>query len=340
MSKQNITYNRTKQQNTILDLEEKYMQMIKNIITSQTFIKDLKKIELRTQEYYDTLQEIWGKKNKIKEASERLLRYHIYNYFNNIVSFYPTPISCDVALELNDVILNVDVKTIDKVGNSGELNSTQFEHNQTSFLNKSIDANGSFPGFKLKANLQTADSYTKKPIISYLVKICYADDGKGIFNILNDPNYPTLVLTCLPNGLLSTLFDNDLFLNFKDYVYYKASDGNYYKPKVITTTDDYNSLSIESKFIKIENQTHIPNTWEKIIGNTKLGYFDTEKEQLWYTVSRKVGNHKNINLEAVKFGNTARFNDTWLTNRYNSKNNSWLGIEKIYKLFDVLEDII
>ena len=81
MSKQHIDINRTNIQNNILDLEEKYMNIIEKIVTSNSFLEDLKNIESETQEYYEILQEVWGKKNKIKEASERLLRHHMYTTF-------------------------------------------------------------------------------------------------------------------------------------------------------------------------------------------------------------------------------------------------------------------
>ena len=51
MSEQNIGYERTKIQNQILDLEEKYMNIIEKIITSPVFLADLKHIEEETQEY-------------------------------------------------------------------------------------------------------------------------------------------------------------------------------------------------------------------------------------------------------------------------------------------------
>ena len=122
---------------------------------------------------------------KVKEVSERLLRHHIYLKFSGYEKFYSSPISCDIALELDDVILNIDVKTIDKIGNSGELNSTQFEHNQTSFLNEKVLKSGPFPGFSVKSNLQSIDPRTHKPLLTYLIKIGYSDDGKGIFNFIN-----------------------------------------------------------------------------------------------------------------------------------------------------------
>ena len=39
-------------------------------------------------------------------------------------------------------------------------------------------------------------------------------------------------------------------------------------------------------------------------------------------------------LYAVKFGNTARFNDEWLKWRYDSSDKFWCGEIKHYKLYD------
>lgn len=44
MSEQNIEYERTKIQNQILDLEEKYMHIIEKIVISPVFLSDLKHI--------------------------------------------------------------------------------------------------------------------------------------------------------------------------------------------------------------------------------------------------------------------------------------------------------
>ena len=255
MSEQKTDIQRTRLQNTILDLEKKYMDILERIICNDVFTNDLKNIEQEKQEYYEILQEVWGKKNKIKEASERLLRHHMYTNFPNATKFYPSPISCDIALELNDIILNIDVKTIDKIGNSGDLKTTQFEHNQTSFVNKPVLASGSFSGFKVQSNLKSIDPRTQKPILTFLVKIGYSDNGEGDFHLLNSSEYPSLILTCLPNGALSNLFNNDLFANFKDYIYYEQHNGLEYKPRHITTREEYSCLDLNGKFIKIESKT-------------------------------------------------------------------------------------
>lgn len=334
MSEQNTTYTRTEIQNRILDLEKKYMEILNGIFTSDRFIADLKKIEADTQEYYDLLGDIWGKKNKIKEASERLVRHHMYTSFDNVENFYPFPISCDIALETEDIILNVDVKTIDKIGNSNELTTTQFEHNQTSFINDPVLATGSFNGFMVKSNLQTFDPRTSKPVLTYLIKIGYSDDGHGTFRLINETSKPSLVLTCLPNGVLSDLFDRDLFSNFKDYIYYDVHDGEYYRPRYITSKDEFLSLTTNTKFTKMESVTDIPENWERIsYSNGKVGYFDLENKILWYAIQKKKQNHWDIYLTAVKNGNTARFNDEWLEKRYDSSNQRWFGEIKHFKIY-------
>ena len=334
MSKQNIDIARTPTQNKILDLEQKYMKIIEDIVTSNSFIEDLKHIEKETQEYYEILQDVWGKKNKVKEVSERLLRHHIYLKFSGAERFYSSPISCDIALELDDIILNLDVKTIDKVGNAGELSSTQFEHNQTSFVNEKVLASGSFPGFVVKSNLNSVDPRTNKPLLTYLVKIGYSDDGHGIFKFINSSDYPSIVVTCLPNGSLSNLFENNLFSNFKDYTYYDTVSGVYYKPKYITSKSEFISLTESAKFNKIEQQVDIPETWKKVTWSSKVGYYDSDKKVVWWTVEKKKDNHWDIYLMAVKNGNTARFNDSWLEERYNSKNEKWCGEHKYFKVYD------
>ena len=331
MSEYNTSYGRTPIQNKIVDLEKKYMDKLEAVFTSPDFINDLKRIEHETQVHYTFLTEVWGKKNKIKEASERLVRHHLYKNF--VGSFYSSPVSCDVAIELDDIILNVDIKTIDKVGNSGELSTTQFEHNQTSFINVPADASGSFPGFKIKSNLQSIDPNSNKPVLTYLIKIAYADDGNGYFSLVNDPTVPSLVLTCLPNGQLSNLFDSDLFSNFKNYKYFTSIDGVYYKPRRIEYSSAFNPLPINDKFTMIENKTSIPSTWERIVGETKIGYYDPATKVLWYVVPRKVNGIWVIFLEAVVGGDTARFNDEWLKKRYDSKNSFWLGQRKYYNIY-------
>lgn len=331
MSTQIKSNSYTKLQSIILDLEKKYFDFIDSIISSTDFIKDLKNIENNIQFNYFYLSNTWNLKNKLKIPAERLLRYHIIK--NNIVcGFYPSPISCDLAVEVNDAILNIDVKTIDVIGNSGDITTIQFEHNQTSFKNKKVLGCGNFEGFEIKSNLPTIDPITKKPLLTYLVKIIYSDNGKS-FSIFKNTNYPLMTLTCLPNGELSSLFNNDLFSNAKNYNYFKKTDGAYYIPKKISSKHSYDILtSDKDKYEIIINNCCIPNTWNKIKIVDKLGFYDNDKKTLWVPVLRgsKTSN-KIYELNAVKSPHTCRFDYKNLIDRYTSDNLSWNGI-KSYKL--------
>ena len=195
----------TELQSVILDLEKKYFDFLDLLITSPQFIKDLENIENSIQSNYTYLANTWNLKNKLKIPAERLLRYHIIK--NDIVcGFYPSPISCDLAVEVDDAIINIDIKTIDVIGNAGDITTIQFEHNQTSFRNKKVLGCGNFEGFEIKSNLPTIDPITKKPLLTYLLKIVYSDDEQS-FNIFKNTGYPLMTLTCLPNGELSSLFN-------------------------------------------------------------------------------------------------------------------------------------
>ena len=336
MSKQDIDIIRSEEQNTILNLEKKYMDKIESIVLSNDFISDLKNIELEVQTKYQDLQFIWGKKNKIKEASERLLRHHMYTSFPDARKFYPSPISCDIALVLDDVILNIDVKTIDRNGNARELRTTQLEHNQTSFINNPVGITQNFPGYSVRSNIEAID-HSGKPVLTYLLKIGYNDNGEGNFNFLNTSNlrYPSIVLTCIPNGKLSELFANDLCTGFKDYIYYgnDHSEEEYYKPKIICGTKTFNGLNTNSKFLKIKNTVTIPDFWKHVIWESnKIGFYDETRQQIWQTQNKN--SKGKVYLCAVKFGNTMRFNDEWLEQRYDSQNNYWSGVRKYYNIYN------
>lgn len=321
----------TKLQSTILDLEKKYFDFIDSLITSSKFIKDLENIETSIKSNYSYLANTWNLKNKLKIPAERLLRYHIIK--NDIVcGFYPSPISCDLAVEVADAILNIDIKTIDTIGNAGDITTIQFEHNQTSFKNKKVLGDGNFEGFEIKSNLPTIDPITKKPLLTYLVKIVYSDNGQS-FDIFKNTGYPLMTLTCLPNGELSSLFNNNLFSNAKNYNYFKKTDGEYYTPKKICQKSSYDILnSNEDKYKIMIKNCNIPNTWDKVKIVDKLGFYDNDTKTLWVPVLRgSKPSDKTYELNAVKSPHTCRFDHTKLIKRYTSTNVCWNGI-KSYEL--------
>ena len=120
--------------NKIKDLEKYYMQEITKVVESIDFQNDLKKLEEYIIVNYDTLREHSSEENKIKVGAERLIRYYFYTYFK-VIGIYPSPISSDMAVELKDVILNMDAKTINMITNGGDDNSIHFQKNQITFDN-------------------------------------------------------------------------------------------------------------------------------------------------------------------------------------------------------------
>ena len=312
MTKQNKSINLTNDEKIILDLEKNYFSKLQNIIFSDDFKKNLKAIELEIQKNYKFLAETWKLKNKIKVAAERLLRYHIYkNFINDIKDIYPSPISSDIGIILNDCILCIDCKTLDTKGNSADINYTSVEPNQTSFDNQNYS--------KIIAPHNLETRYKQLPVLSFIVKIIYTDDKKS-FSISKSSNHGkkhSLVLTCIPNGELSRLFNYNLMRNFKTYKYYNVKDGEQYKPIEVDTSDSNIAEWVEKKC-------------------TSLGY---KKEEIRQTRGLKTVFYDNINncywtytsenntkkIRAISRGDTMRYNNNDLKSRYDSSGESWDG---------------
>ncbi len=336
MSKQRTDLVPNNNQKRILDLEKKYFEIIEEIINSDEFLEDLKHVERETKTNYRLLSKIWNLKNKIKIPCERLVRYHIYKHFfgsDDYCSFFPSPVSCDLAIETEEVVLNIDVKTDDIHGNAGDINNTQLEHNQSSFNNKPIGANGRFKGLEAMTHLQPIDPYSGKINLTFLIKIVYFDDGTN-FRISNDAEYPTLTLTCIPNGILSELFGFDLLSNFKTYKYYSKDDGDYYEPKLICPKAEFSNTSDEEKFNIMDSKLNLPNSFIKGKVLSRVGYYDIAEETIWLPL--KPDKKNSYYLTAVRCGDSSRYKTEFLVDRYDSHGNSWLGLKEYYeKLKDI-----
>lgn len=329
MSSQKKDIKLTNEQKSILCLEKKYFNRLDELIHTKEFKHDLKKMEIDLNNIYKFLAStVWNEKNKLKIPAERLFRYHMYRNFSGVQGFYPSPVSCDIAVETKDVILNVDIKTIDINGNSGDIYTIQFEHNQTSFKNKNVQAYSPFEGFIVPSNLPEIDVNTEKPILSYLIKVIYEDNGKE-FKLSKSGTHPNIIITCLPNGKLSNLFENDLLTNNKTYTYYSSKDGVYYSEKLISSKEEY--ISQENKIEFIRKKCSLPKEWIPINLVSRLAFFDAEKEIVWATVDKTA--QGKIFLCAVNKPNTGRFNEEYLTNRFDENGKPWIGNKKF---FDIL----
>lgn len=191
----------------ILNLEKKYMSTFEEILSSDLFQSQLIKME----DYVQRKKIDWGKSNKIEVAVERVMRFTIYKTFlekDKIKGIYPSPISGDLGLILEDCIISLDTKTLDDKKNERDLDYFQLNHNQSSFNNYST------PG---QFNTQMLDFDEGLPILSYIIQIYYTtDDPKGI-RLFDDNSNEVINLACIPNGLLSDFFCGNLFYNAKTY---------------------------------------------------------------------------------------------------------------------------
>lgn len=321
MGFQKTTVTRTKMMNEVLDLEKKYFAKINEMVQSEKFLNDLLLIEKEIRENYHEFKNTWNLKNKIKVPAERLIRHYIYmEWHEDIESIYPSPVSSDLGIKMKDAIVCVDIKTIDTVGNSGDISSTSTEKNQNSFDNKN------YPVFEFKSNLKSIDHYSRRPVLTFIIKIIYSDDNYS-FKLCRK-EYPAIITTCIPNGEISGLFDFNIIDNFKTYDYYEEQDGSYWKPYIIRTSSKKSSeIKIETDIEFIKNRAFVDMS-DRI---DKVAYYDVIHHCIWWLTSHK--NKKAI--KAVKSGSSVRYNNEILKKRFDSKDEPWIGYIEYRNLKDL-----
>lgn len=318
MSQQNSSIARTHMQNVILDLEKKYYSKIETIITSESFINDLLLIEKEIRENYPKFQATWKLKNKIKVPAERVIRHHIYLALaNEIKGIFPSPISSDFGVKLNDCILCIDAKTLDTVGNAGDIRATAVEPNQLSF------DNSSHPYIQSASNLESIDHYSRLPVLTFIIKIIYRDDNYSF--ALSRSAHPSIVLACVPNGELSSLFEKDIIQNFKTYDYYNENDKPCFKYVPINPalrTDEQRKAFVEDYCVNTRNFVAIKIKLDN--GSFKPAYYDPENHVTWWQTSER---NKPV-IKAVKSGSSTRIFNSVLEKRFDSLNQPWIGYKE------------
>jgi len=296
----------------IKDLEKKYMQQLWTVISSNHFTSNLKIIETYIQSNYNFLDENWDEKNKIKVGAERLIRFHVYKNFK-VINVFPSPISSDMAVELEDVILNIDAKTIDMVGNPGDDTSIHFQKNQITFDNVPFfkqRVNGcQFAGISFPPRL--VSFYNDKPVLTYFVTINYFDDArKSSFRLSH------LSLCCVPHKIVvKSDFSNKIISNFKTHEYIgkvKAQSlGSQYMPK----------KQIEEYWFPFSIKGS--GNYDAYI-DIKLEHpFISDSKCVW----KKIGGEYCI----LTYGGSARIDKNKIRRRVDSKNQIWEG----YKRMDI-----
>ncbi len=289
----------------IRDLEKKYMNKIVKIFNSEEFKNNLLELEDFIVNHYEFLDKNWGEKNKAKVGVERLIRYHAYKYFD-VKNVYPSPLSPDMGVELDDVILCIDAKTIDMVGNPGDDKSLHFQKAQITFENKplyekKISNDLDFPGVSFPPYL--LPYYKSKPCLTYFVIVSYYDDGNSFklshVCICNMPHKQTV----------QEDFDNDIIDNYKTYEYLGKAQatplGEAYLPS-LKEKDEWKEFKIHTAKAFIDPRVHHP-------------------------ISKSICARKKIDKQwkIVLYGGSARVYKPKLKVRQDSSGNNWIGLKTI-----------
>lgn len=115
-----------------------------------------------------------------------------YWLFNQLGKPNSSPIGADMMFETYNAYLHIDIKTAKFSNKSDFFNKVNVGQNQTSYENKSFNAN--LPYFYQK-------NETKKYCLTYIILVIYDDKNLEILAI---------ILTCIPNGKLFSIYKNDI----------------------------------------------------------------------------------------------------------------------------------
>ena len=301
--------------NKIKDLEKYYMQEITKVVESIDFQNDLKKLEEYIIVNYDILREHSSEENKIKVGAERLIRYYFYTNFN-VIDIYPSPISSDMAVELEDVILNIDAKTINMITNKNDDNSIHFQKNQITFDNQPFfkqTVNGYlFGGAAFPARM--AAYHNNKTVLTFFITINYEDTPSKKEYKLSHMS----VCTVPHNEIVKEEYNNDILENLKSWGYIGKKEAT------------KNPL-LGSEYIPLTKEQLDPN-WVpfSIKGGKDDAWLDPNLKHPYKDIGgycvRKIEDQK---YKVVSYGGSARINKSKITDRTDSKGKNWKGFKKI-----------
>lgn len=298
----------------IKDLEKYYMGEILKVIKKDNFLTNLKELEEYIKENYIDLRKLTSEENKIKVGVERLIRFYFYTNFE-VVNIYPSPISSDMAIELEDVILNIDAKTINMITNKGDDNSIHFQKNQITFDNIPFfkqDVEGYlFGGATFPSRMDSF--YKNKPVLTFFITVNYEDKPKDkTFKLTH------YSLCCVPHKeIVNEEYGNNILENLKSWGYIGKKESE-------TLGEQYKPL----------NKDKFNNNWIgfSIGGGKKInGWLDPSLPHPFNDIGgycvRKIMDNK---YKIVSHGISSRISKSSITNRIDSNGNYWKGVEKIY----------
>lgn len=370
MSKQDSNVNKyTATEKRLLALEKKYTDLLADFMGSEFFINHMKKMFIDLNNDTERVRNMYSGPNFLSTPAERFVSYCLYHEFlqrkqKGIEEFeevecYSYPICGDIAIELKEVVLSIEVKTVSRDANRSDFESLPFVPNQISFTNYVSyhhfdESTGYKPTFAIQGKLP--QYHEGKPILSYIIMIIYEYDKEEAnlpFKFFNSDNEEVclgctaLNLFCIPNGKLARLFGENIFQGVKTYTYYdeKPSNGEYYQ-KIKLNADTFPDLRSCTRDIQktydylYGNVSKINDNWKIANVTDYVVMIDTEhigqekhesKGILWILTTQQDTNKKmRPYMRAVAGPKSCRID--WKSNlvkRFDENGDEWAGVRHI-----------
>lgn len=193
-------------------------------------------------------EEFLGKETSdFATGSERIF-YWLFNQFGVPNS---SPIGSDMFFETYNAYVHIDIKTVTKK-NIGDIRNNIFVgNNQNSYIgtihtkNESREYRGNLPSFYTKSD------GSKKICLTYFICVLYNEENLDI---------QTIILTCMPNGKLSEIYEPDTLnagknkdkvrYNYSKCKYFRLLENNPLRTKVLIWTPESDEIAKRITSIK------------------------------------------------------------------------------------------
>ena len=209
----------------IKELQNYYFKFCEdNLLNDQAIHKGCKEAENEINDNYDDLFENTKRRNLISTPFERLVTFHIINFFfkkNINIKLVPSIISSDLIFELDDCFINIDCKTVNMITNPGDAKDISVSPNQMTVVcpplyAKKFDDGRNFSGFHYEGRQKPIKN--GKPNFTYMFKLVYADNYSEKDIYLNGSNAENKE----EKSMISTINLSCISLNIENISFFKS----------------------------------------------------------------------------------------------------------------------
>lgn len=303
--------------NEIKKLQNDYLQFCEDkLLNDQIIHTGCYEAENEINDNYDDLYENTKRRNLISTPFERLVTFHIINFFIKQkinIKLVPSIISSDLIFELNDCYINIDCKTVNMITNPGDAKDISVSPNQMTFscpplYKKKFNDGRIFSGFHYEGHQKPIKN--GKPNFTFMFKLVYADnysdkdiylDGSNAETKKEKSMVNTINLSCKSLNMDNvSVFHSKKFKNLSLAIACVPNDltvDDKVRNNILQGFKTYKYITSEinysSKYKPLQN---IKNSWKKIdLKDISKG----KKLKFWLDETLK---HPNYNNEFAVWG--------------------------------------